>query len=231
MLTILLFFQSKKSLAQLATNLLPPPIEFKEQMAGDTSMMVAVTSAEATFWLEPDSFKQVADFLNKADCEVGISAPLSAPAAPLVLVGPVKCSKSTMLDIIPGILSQRYHLNIAAGRSPRLPVVLKWNISPVGDPSRALTSLRGSIELLALELGIEVPSGMTFSSLDQSIDWTKIMFCRFVQEAAERNICVWLYVDEIQVPNSHLSIRIRSIVICFLIANCFWSSGAGFTRY
>jgi hypothetical protein len=217
MLTLLhffFFFQSNKSLAELATYLLPPPIEFKEQMVGDTKMMVALTSAKSTVWLEPDSFKKVADFLNTADNEVGyFDQVVSAPAAPLVLVGPVKCSKSTMLDVIPGILSQRYHLNIAAGRSPRLPVVLKWNISPFDDPSLALISLRGSIELLALELGIEVPSGMTFSSLAQSIDSTKTMFCQFVKEAAARNICVWLYVDEIQVLNSHSSIRIRSVVI------------------
>ena len=197
----------------MATYLLPPPIEFKEQMVGDTNMMVAVTSAKSTVWLELDSFKKVADFLNQADIDVRISDRLSAPAAPLVLVGPVKCSKSTMMDIIDGISSQRYYLNIAAGRSPRLPVALKWDISPFDDPSRALVRLRGSIELLALELGIEVPSGMTFKSLDHSLDSTKTMFCQFVKQAAERNICVWLYVDEIQVLNSYLSIRIRSIVI------------------
>jgi hypothetical protein len=201
-------FQSKKSLTELATDLLPPPVEFNPQMVGDTEMMVAVNSVESTFWLEPDSYVRVENFAIAADREFGITDPSSEnqyPAAPLILVGPVKCSKSTMLGVIPGILSHRYRLKVAAGLSPSLPVVLKWNISLGHVPFDALLALRASIKRLALELGIEVLPNKNVSSLPECIEATKTTFFDFVRQAAKRNICVWLYVDEIQVLDSHLS--------------------------
>jgi len=208
-------FQSKKSSAELAIDLLPPPIEFTEQMVGDTKMMVAVASDKSTFWLEPDSYERVTEFLDSAaDIKVGISRLVNVPEALLVLVGPVKCSKSTMLDIIPCILSQRYHMSVAAGRTPRLPVALKWDISPTDVPFDALIKLLRSIEDLALALGIKFQFGTTFSSYSDLLVSTHKMFCGLAKEAAKRNMCVWLYVDEVQVPNSHFCIRIRCIVVC-----------------
>ena len=204
-------FQSQKSLAELANDLLPPPIEFKQQRVGDTDMMVAVDNSKSTFWLDNDSYQKINCFADIADCEFGTTTPaastLDAPA-PLILSGPVKCSKSTMLDVIPGILSHRYRTKLSAAVPdcpPSLPIPLKWDISPISGPSEALDMLLASIEKLAFKLGIDVYEfKWNPKRLDDCLDDMQDMVSDFAGQAAKRNIFIWIYADEIQVLDSNL---------------------------
>jgi hypothetical protein len=109
-----------------------------------------------------------------------------------------------MEDVIPGILAHRYHTRVpdAEGNCPsNLPIPLKWNISHDSSPIQALDRLRKSIDTLAVKLGIKLeefhlrnPDKFELCLADM-----QDMFSEFVSKAANRNIFIWMYVDEIQV--------------------------------
>ena len=174
-------------------------------------MMVAVDNSKSTFWLENDAYQKINCFADIADRLFGITTPAASTGsspAPLILSGPVKCSKSTMLDVIPGILSHRYRTKLSAAVPdcpPSLPIPLKWDISPLSGPSEALDMLLVSVENLAFQLGIKVDKvQLNPDSFNQSQTRMKFIISKFAAQAAKRNIFIWIYADEIQVLDSSL---------------------------
>ncbi len=158
---------------------LPPPIEFREMVIGDTLMMVAadVPNICGLFYLLPSAYSKAHQW---------IVHPLGTLPILLVIHGPTKSGKSAFLNhVLPSMLTHAHRLS----KTPE-PVIIKCTFLMSSSPKDAMTEIATQISNMATKLSIShiVPT---------------VNIHLFVVNIAEQihllGKCMWLFLDEIAV--------------------------------
>lgn len=171
------------------TATIPPiPLEFMSASVGDTMMQCTTRKLPdgtlRPFYLLPDAYKQLQDFVSEA--------PASETPQVLVLTGPVKCGKTTVLHhVLPSIIADAYRHK----KTPE-PVILRFTFDLKTRPADAALSLLEAAKKIAsakgLPLELEYQPGWALRNLDSSLGTLAFYLKR-------NGAQLWLLLDECQV--------------------------------
>ena len=169
---------------------LPPPLVFAEQLLGGELLMVAgvplTQGSEAPFYLTQLEHAGILRFLE--------GEPSATPQM-LMLTGPVKCGKSTLVHhVLPGMLAARRNVP-AGGAASRRPFIFRHTCRQGLDGERAADSLVHSLLDFAYRQGIALHRPL-LPGLDALPDVAAQLALGVHNAGGE----LWLLLDELGAP-------------------------------
>jgi hypothetical protein len=167
---------------------LPAPVKFTEVMKGDTAMTSALIGwKDGSSWpmfLSPDALTQLQQFVDEP--------PHPRQPQLLVLVGPVKSGKSTVLHhILPAVVAQAY----SAGGTPH-PVIVRVTFNLRAPPAEAAMKLVENAAEAAARFGVTSAMPHTPQEALRRLDTILGTLAEGIEAQGGR---LWLLLDECQV--------------------------------
>ena len=187
---------------------LPPPIKSAEVLMGDTPMVAAsvshVDGSIRTVFLPPGAYEQLVHFVQER--------PDEEPQL-LVLVGPVKSGKTTVLHkLLPSIIVSEH----GTTRGAR-PVILRVSFGNGMLPDQAALMLVENTAAIAAPLGVRITMPGSASEALRRLD---VFMADLAGGIRANGSLLWLLLDEVQVSGSPP----RACYLAIAVSGEFWHS-------
>ena len=162
-------------------------------------MAATVPHDTREIFLDIDSYQTLDNYLAAQ-----FSRPASAPKTfhtdvPLILVGPVKSGKSTLMRVIAGHLTHRYHERFKADPSAFRPLLLTHSFPLNTHPAHAPGILLDVLRPAAAEFGVQLPILPAATSLKMQTNVIKDAYRMISRAAWKRNMHIWFLWEELHV--------------------------------